>query len=253
VPFTVPLWWRPRLTFRQAGQRHAPAPAWVNQDLCTGCTQCYLDCPYQAITMVTAPETNTASELVAEVNPSLCTACGICAGSCAPMVVGPPGRRGRDLLMDMQRFFEREQIATDEVVALVCGQSAGSALLEDPPAGVHVYGLHCAGASHTSAMEHLLRRGVGGVYVLSCPSRDCFYRRGPHWLHERIHEDREAELHARVDRRRIRIGYFSRADEAAARADLTAFRSAAAAAAEHVVDEGQIDLNTLCETMQEAV
>ena len=32
------------------------------------------------------------------VNPDLCVSCGICAASCAPMGVGPPGRTGRDQL-----------------------------------------------------------------------------------------------------------------------------------------------------------
>jgi len=51
----------------------------------------------------------------------------------------------------------------------------------------------------------LIRSGVPGVLVCQCPARDCEGREGPKWLHERMHEDREAELKARVDRRRIRV------------------------------------------------
>ena len=29
-----------------------PAPSWVNPRFCTGCEQCYHDCPYEAISMV---------------------------------------------------------------------------------------------------------------------------------------------------------------------------------------------------------
>jgi hypothetical protein len=43
------------------------------------------------------------------------------------------------------------------------------------------------------------------VLVLSCPPRDCRNREGPRWLQARIYEGREAELQARVDRRRIAV------------------------------------------------
>src|SRR5690606_30731566 len=55
----------------------------VDPQLCTGCTQCSIDCPFTAITMV--PRTDGRAELLAEVDPARCVSCGICAGSCAPM------------------------------------------------------------------------------------------------------------------------------------------------------------------------
>ena len=41
----VPLLTRPRAPAR-------PMPSWVDERLCTGCEQCYLDCPYEAISMI---------------------------------------------------------------------------------------------------------------------------------------------------------------------------------------------------------
>ena len=33
-------------------QFSTPAPSVVDEDICTGCRQCALDCPYDAITMI---------------------------------------------------------------------------------------------------------------------------------------------------------------------------------------------------------
>src|SRR5690606_21636224 len=96
----LPLWTRPRADMR-------PLPSVVDERSCTGCEQCYHDCPYEAITMV--PRTDGRPGQAAQVEPALCVSCGICAGSCAPMVVGPPGRSGRDQLVGVRKRLEERQ------------------------------------------------------------------------------------------------------------------------------------------------
>jgi ferredoxin len=79
-------WWRPRAQPVNA--------SWVDENLCTGCTTCSQDCPYEAIAMVERSDfSRQSSALMARVDPSLCVGCGICAGSCAPMGVGPGAHR----------------------------------------------------------------------------------------------------------------------------------------------------------------
>src|SRR5690606_27562306 len=96
-----------------------PPPSVVDERLCTGCEQCSRDCPYEAITMV--PRKDGRAGLVAQVDDALCVSCGICAGSCAPMVVGPPGRSGRDQLAGVKEFIARVKPHADEVVVVACG------------------------------------------------------------------------------------------------------------------------------------
>jgi len=240
---SVPWWWRPRLSA-------PPAPAWVNPELCTGCTQCYKDCPFNAITMVPAPPTNTGTEQVALVDPGLCVSCGICAGSCAPMVVGPPGRTGRDHLLAAQRLFREARPGPETVVVFSCEQGLGEAAAVAGLPGVELRRLHCAAAHHTSALEYLLRRGTGGVYLLACPERDCDYRHGPRWLHERLYEEREAELMARVDRRRVALGTFGPGEGAAAAGAIRAFTARIRALAGHAADEGAVEPDTECDAPQ---
>jgi quinol-cytochrome oxidoreductase complex cytochrome b subunit len=49
---------------------------------CTGCSFCYVDCPYQAIEMVPAPP-GSRFKLLATVMPYRCSSCGVCVGACA--------------------------------------------------------------------------------------------------------------------------------------------------------------------------
>ncbi len=237
---SLPWWWKPP-------KKRIPQPAVSNEDVCTGCTQCYKDCPYEAIAMVPAPPGNTATRLVARVDPALCVGCGICAGSCAPMVIGPPGRAGRDLVADAQRLESASPLKATEIVAMACAQGLEERLRRVDVPGVRVLRQHCAAASHTSAIEFLLRRGTGGVYVLACADRDCFYRFGTRWMRERLYQDREAELRDRVDKRRVRLGAFSKADWPAALADLRDFQAAVSRMAPAGSAEEQVELNSECD------
>jgi ferredoxin len=180
-----------------------PAPSTVDQEICTGCLQCSLDCPYGAIQMIKRADNRPT--LVASVDPALCVSCGICAGSCAPMGVGPPGRTGRDQIAQVQAFLAQPGRRAGQIVAICCDHGAGvygSAIADE---GATLYTVDCAGNLHTSVIELLLRGGAGGVLVLACQPRDCRSREGPRWLLERMYHEREAELQARVDRRRVQV------------------------------------------------
>jgi len=224
----------PRLT-RPRGE--AVAPSVVDPRLCTGCNQCPQDCPWEAITMV--PRDDDRPTLVARVDPARCVSCGICAGSCAPMGVGPPGRTGRDQLSDVREMLRRPGGVHGEqgVVALCCDQAPAAhrdALLSR---GATVRAIPCVGNLHSSVVELLIRGGASGVIVYGCPPRDCVGREGPKWLVERLFNDREAELQARVDRRRLRVATMAPgdlADTLAAHAEFVAALAAIPpAASEH--------------------
>lgn len=195
----IPRWTRP-----PTGRR--PEPSVVNNRYCTECYQCSIDCPYEAISMV--PRDDGRFDFVALVDPALCVSCGICAGSCKPMGVGPPGRTGRDQLAEAREFLRDRAPGSTAVVVMACTRSADwtaarTKILELE--GVVEYPVSCSGSVHTSTVELLVRAGVGGVLVASCPPRDCWNREGVTWLHARVEDRREAELMPRVDRRRVRL------------------------------------------------
>ncbi len=236
----------PLLTRR--GEEAAPEASSVDERYCTGCEQCYLDCPYEAIAMLERSE--GPSRLVARVDPALCVSCGICAGSCAPMRVGPPERTGRDQLAAVRAFTDAHDLGPGDVVLVGCDRAAFSS----PGAGLGdtiVYPVSCAGSVHTSTVEYLLRAGAGGVMIAACPPRDCWNREGAIWLEQRLYHDREAELQARVDRRRVRLVYAGSSERSRLRAELDAFRREIGALAATETAEEPFDLVRMCETAAE--
>lgn len=212
---TVPLWTRP-------AKSRTPRPSVVDERYCTGCEQCVLDCPYEAIAMVA--RTDDRPTLVARVAPDRCVSCGICAGSCGPMSVGPPGRTGRDQLAGVRRFLERRHPGADDIVLVACSRGAGEVGEMPSFAGALVYPADCIGSVHSSVVEFLVRSGVGGVLVAGCPERDCWNREGITWARARLFHDREAELQARVDRARVRFLEVGAAERTTLAAQLAAFR-----------------------------
>ena len=216
----------------------------VSTRLCTWCEQCYVDCPYDAIRMV--ERTDGRDGLVARVNPASCVSCGICAGSCAPMGVGPAGRTGRDQLARVREFVAQRSFGTADIVLVACGRSAAAARAEDDP---RRFPVSCAGNLHSSVVEYLVRAGARGVLVVACPPRDCLGREGPKWLGERLFNEREAELKARVDRRRVRVAYASLHDRPALEAAMDDF-SRALDRLDAPAGEDGIEVETECELSQ---
>jgi ferredoxin len=236
----------PLFTKRRAAA--APPPSVVDEDICTGCRQCSLDCPYEAITMIDRPG-GGRSAMMARVDPTLCVSCGICSGSCAPMGVGPPGRTGRDQLADIRPFIAGLDAGRTVVVCCDRGARGWRESLEEEGAVVHE--VDCAGNLHTSVIELLVRGGAAGVLVIACPPRDCWNREGARWLSERVYDDREAELQARVDRRRVRIASANASETAEAVAALRAFMADTTRLDHPQTDGGEIAL--VCDTETAAI
>lgn len=151
------------------------------------------------------PRDDDRPTLVALVDPALCVSCGICAGSCAPMGVGPPIRTGRDQLSAIRALSHDVLLVVEPraVLAICCEQAAPLQLDALRREGAVVHAVSCSGNLHSSVVELALRGGAAGVIIFSCPPRDCRGREGPIWLEARLYDEREAELQARVDRRRV--------------------------------------------------
>ena len=235
----APWWWRPR---------RAISVSAVDESHCTGCTHCYQDCPYEAIAMVPRTVLSQSSTLVARVDPDRCVGCGICAASCPPMGVGPENRDGRDQLAAARAYLDRHHPdgpTGREVVLIACRNGAAAQPEQLALAGVALYPTGCSGSVHTSVVELLIRRGVGGVFVLSCPPRNCFFREGPKWLAARLENGRDAALHPRVDRRRVAFASLSATESPAIRAALADFQQRIAGLVPTA--EEQPDLELVCE------
>jgi len=174
----------------------------VDEIKCNGCTQCFYDCPYNAITMVPRVKGNPGkSEFVAEINHSICVSCGICVGSCDPVAIDYPNLSAWDMREKLDRWLDNDNRKLEGLnVAFVCGNSAGSLLTIDPESGrckempgYLVSTLPCAGWVHPSLIERALKKGADGVLVSGCES-DPDFRLGADWLGDRIEGERHPEF-----------------------------------------------------------
>ena len=128
----------------------------------------------------------------------------------------------------MRAFVSEAPIRAGQLTVVCCDRGARGWRADLEAEGASVYEVDCAGNLHTSVIELLVRAGSAGVLVISCPPRDCWNREGPRWLDQRIYHDREAELQARVDRRRVRIANANASEGSQAVAALRAFAADAA-------------------------
>lgn len=199
----------PRLLSRG---RRAPV-AEVHPEACNGCTLCFEDCPYEAITMVPR-EDGSRFSLVAKVDPAACVGCGICAGSCVPGGIGVPQLPVIETRKRMDRWVA-DALATGEapMLALVCASASGARLTVDPQTGVcpqlpghRVLAVPCAASVQTLTLERALKRGAAGVALVGCGPTECTYREGGLWMQARLAGQREPKLRAdKVEAGRIRF------------------------------------------------
>jgi quinol-cytochrome oxidoreductase complex cytochrome b subunit len=76
--------------------------AQVVRENCTGCSLCYNDCPYEAITMVDRGNDGTRFKRLAVVDAGRCANCGLCVGACAFKAIEIPRRETGTVLAEIE-------------------------------------------------------------------------------------------------------------------------------------------------------
>lgn len=118
------------------------------------------------------------SDLVANVRANLCTSCGLCAGSCSQLAIGPPDRQGHVQLRLVKEI--RTAAPAGGVVLMHCVNGAwGSLEAELRARATHVvpYAVECAGIIHPTGVKQLLKH-FRGVMIVACPPEACRMREG---------------------------------------------------------------------------
>lgn len=219
-------------------KRERPA-AVVSLENCNGCTRCFDDCPFNAISML--PRTDgRAFETEAVVNDDNCLSCGICAGSCP---TSTPFRRAKPIKPGIElpdqtigalrdRVFDAaERFDGDTRVLVFACEHSGAEDLQDE--STRVVSMPCVGMLPPSFVDFALSRKLAdGVMVSGCSEGDCYYRLGDRWTKDRIAGTRDPYLRKRVPLERLSQSWL-RADDSRRRHDaLNAFRTSLAGPAD---------------------
>lgn len=216
--------------------KKAPEKAVVDLKRCNGCSHCADDCPYSAITMV--PRTDGRPyELQAYVNPDLCVGCTICSGSCNSAGIGLPSLPVQERRKIIDKWVDDVQKTGEEpLIAFLCANSAaGGFEVSDSGHVTELPGLRCvqvpcSGWVNAITVERALRRGAKGVLVVGCGCSDPPFREGVKFTDARLEGNREPALRLeKVDPDRVRFILRPPGDLLGLLADVEDFRQHSAA------------------------
>ncbi|MBV6271529.1 hydrogenase iron-sulfur subunit [Alcaligenaceae bacterium CGII-47] len=196
------------------------AIAVVDAENCSGCTYCFADCPYAAVTMVPHPG-RRPGHLLAQVDADLCIGCGICAGACPastpfrktqPLVTGiDMPQRSIDSLRQQLRTQLTASTAERPLVVFSCQHGASDAGLRDDD--LSVLSLLCAGQLPPSFVEYAMRNGAAGVLVAACCEGGCEFRLGQRWTVQRLARQREPHLRAQAPTEQLQLVFAGPGEE----------------------------------------
>ncbi len=190
-------------------------PAEVDLANCNGCSRCFNDCPYNAISMVARTD-DLPFEREPIVNPTYCVSCGICAGSCP---TSTPFRRLSELspgidMPDMPIAQLRKQTEeagrdlTGPARIIMYGCDKGPVMKDFASESVGVVSLACVGQLPPSFIDYVLSRNLAdGVVLTGCRKNACNARFGIDWTEQRLNRERDPFLRNRVPRDRIKLAW----------------------------------------------
>ncbi|MEO5358242.1 MAG: hydrogenase iron-sulfur subunit [Nitrospirae bacterium YQR-1] len=166
------------------------SPAVIDRERCTGCERCYIDCPYEAVTM----RRIEGGKKKAVVDESKCSACGVCVGACSFKSITLEDYPWVEVLDEIKARLPK-------IVAFRCKFTAEIPSRSD----VMAYDLPCIGSVHVNHAKEILDAGVKGIFMVGCEQDDCHYREGCKWTVQRYEKTRKPSLHKDVDVTAVRV------------------------------------------------
>ena len=152
-------------------------------------------------------------ERQAEVDPSLCVACGICAGACP---TSTPFRRSTGLvpgidLPDMSMASLRDELkaASNHLQGpsklIIFGCEHGPGIDAGKAGNVALIRLRCIGQLPPSFIDYVLSKNLAdGVVLAGCSENSCHARFGIAWTKDRLERKRDPYLRRRIPRDRVK-------------------------------------------------
>jgi ferredoxin len=188
-----------------------PPAAFVDPDRCEGCQQCFRDCPYDAIQMVTGkhPEKHA---LRADILTDLCVSCGLCAGSCASLAIGPEGRTAAHQLASARQLVAGTTNPEKRMLLVGCRNNGSiPARLRErfgENSSAEFFEVDCAGTLHPGTVS-FLGGHFGATAILACPTQICVHREGAVLADLRILADRAPAIPGRIAQLPVHVFHYS--------------------------------------------
>ncbi len=185
-------------------KRRKLLPAQIIFENCTGCEQCNIDCPYEAIRMRFGSD-RLLRRAEATVISERCTSCGVCVGACDFSAINLPEMTEAKIKEEMARLLSASEQAKDspKILLLICFHSAELKKIA-VKANVKMIVFPCIGMVQPSMIENAFESGADGIFLCGCLTNDCHHREGNKWLHERVIGGRFPSLSKAIDLKRIR-------------------------------------------------
>ena len=169
----------------------------------------------------------------AQVDPDMCTACGICAGACPSAT---PFRHVEELVsgieipgypIDRLRAEAMAKVATltGEARVIVFGCDHALPIESIERTGVAALSLPCTGLLPPSFVDFLARNeNVDGVLVSGCSTDNCRYRLGSQWTEQRFAGERMPHLRTSAGKDKVKICWASALQYSKLEQELDLFR-----------------------------
>jgi ferredoxin len=203
----VPWLLRPR-------QAQRPTPAVVDPEKCEGCQQCFMDCPYDAIEMI-AGKYPDKHPLRANVLPDLCVSCGLCAGSCASLAIGPEARTAGHQLAAARQLVSASTAPERTTLLVACRNNDGVAdrlrVRFGGDASMQAFPVDCAGTLHPGTVSYLAGHFQRTI-IVACPPQNCVHREGTSLADARILRERKPAIPGRIAGQAVRLVQCSAAE-----------------------------------------
>jgi len=211
-----------------------PVPAVVDPANCNGCARCTVDCPYQAVLLIPAPNVRTGRQV--EIMAERCAACGLCAGACPSSTpfrsaetlaagIDMPDASVQQQRLRLEAALARiAQAQAGRIIVFACAGAARAATLDD--ARTALLEMRCIGMLPPSFIEYALRAGADGALLVACRAGECAYRLGAELTAQRLAGTRQPILRKSVPRERLRMVELGAGEEAELAAARDALRTA---------------------------
>jgi heterodisulfide reductase subunit A len=156
----------------------------VNPDLCTSCGICAKVCPYSAI------EVDTRAKKPAVVTTAACAGCGTCGAECPANAIEMHHFTDAQIEAQIDAILEKD--TSERIVVFACNwcsyagaDFAGVSRLQYPSNGRLIRTM-CSGRVHEKFVWRAFEKGAPVVLVSGCHIGDCHYINANHWTERRL-------------------------------------------------------------------